>query len=282
MSFGSSKKKSSGTTTQNSTATQSLTDWSKNQWEGQTKGLLDATTAYTQNGQPAVAGMNPTMMKARELAAGSTGNWQGILGDAEAAAKAGVNYDPGDVSHYYNPFENDVIDAAGAYYDEQLAGQINQQNDAVAKRGAFGNVSRDLGEAELRRGGAMDKARAMAELKYAGYRDAVDTGFRDSANKYTGAGILGSLGGQVQQLSQNDIGMLEQLGATERDIENAMMKGELDKLLLELQVRQGILGSTPLMTTNTQSGTGTSTGTEKSSGFSFAPKFSFGPLSFGG
>lgn len=264
LSGGKSKTKSS------STATSALTDWSRNQWENQTKGLLDATTAYTQSGKPNVAGMNPTMMKARELAAGSTGNWQGILGEAEDAARAGVAYDPSDVSKYYSPYESAVVDSMSALYDEDLARNLNQQNDAVAMRGAFGNVSRDLGEAELRRGAMLDKNAAIANLKYQGHRDAIDTGFRDATNKYTGSGILGSLAGQRQQLSQSDVTMLEQLGATERDIENAMMKGELDKLLLELQTRQGILSSTPLMTTQTGSGTGSTSGFQF--GVNFAPK----------
>lgn len=280
MSFG--KSKSSSKQQQSGTSTTTVDPWSKQQYENQTKGILDATLGYTQSGKPNVAGMNPTMMKARELAAGSTGNWQGILGEAGDAARAGLNYDAADPSRYYNRFEEDVINSTSAMYDEDLARKRNQMNDAVAQRGAFGNVSRDLGDAELMRGAAMDKANAIAQLKYQGYNDAVETGFRDAANKYTGSGILGSLGGQMQQLAQSDVAMLEQLGATERDIENAMMKGELDKLLLELQARQGILGATPFGTSTTSSGT--ASGTEKSSGFGFAPSFSMfgGGLSFGG
>lgn len=297
MSFGKSKSKQSGTQSQSGTSTTTVDPWAKSQFENQTKGILDTTTAYTQSpfekytGQ-SVAGLSPDQIKARELASGSVGNWQGILGDAEAAAKSGLGYDASDPSKYYNRFESDVIDATGAYYDEQLARQINQQNDAVAMRGAFGNSSRDLGEAEIRRGGALDKAKAMADLKYAGYKDAVDTGFRDAANQYQGAGILGGLAGQKQQLGQNDVAMLESLGATSREIEQLTLdaaRAEFDreaadrvnKLLLELQTRQGILGSTPMGQTTTSSGTGTSSGTTSSSQFSFAPKFSFGPLEFG-
>lgn len=283
MSLSGGKSKSKQSSTQNQTSTTDLTDWSKTAWQDQTKGILDATTAYTQSSKPTVAGMNPTMLKARELAAGSTGNWQGILGESEDAARAGLNYDAADPSRYYNRFEEDVINSTSALYDEDLARKRNQMNDSVAQRGAFGNVSRDLGEAELMRGAAMDKAGAIANLKYQGYRDAVDTGFRDASNKYTGAGILGSLAGQRQQLSQSDVSMLEQLGATERDIENAMMKGELDKLMLELQTRQGILGSTPLMTTTT--GSGSSSGTSSTSGMQFGASMGFSPtkgLSLGG
>jgi hypothetical protein len=270
------KSKSSGTSSQTGTSTTTLDPWSKAQFENQTKGILDATTNYTQSSTPTVTGLTPDEIRARQIANGSVGNWQGILSDATTGATAGMNYDASDPSKYYNPYEQDVVDSYGAYFDEQLAKQLNEQNDAVAQRGAFGNVSRDLGEAELRRGALADRARAMADLKYSGYKDAVQTGFQDAANKYQGAGILGQLAGTKQQLSQNDVAMLSQLGATEREIADAQQKGELDKLLLELQVRQGILGSTPFGSTTNSSGNATQTGKTSSSGISFG----FGPQGF--
>ena len=270
------KSKSSGTSSQTGTSTTQLDPWSKAQFENQTTGILDATTAYTRSNTPTVTGLTANENRARDIANNSVGNWQGILGNAEAGATAGMNYDASDPSKYYNPFEKDVVDAAGSYYDEQLAKQLNENRDAVAQRGAFGNVSRDLGEAELRRGALSDRARAMAELKYQGYKDAQQTGFQDAANKYSGAGILGQLAGTKQQLAQSDVAMLSQLGATEREIADAQQKGELDKLLLELQVRQGILGSTPFGSTTNSSGNASQTGKTSSSGISFG----FGPQGF--
>lgn len=283
MSFGSSKKKSSSTQSQSGTSTTTLDPWSQAQYENQTKGILDATTAYTQSNTPTVAGMTPDQIKARELANANVGNWQGILGDATTGAQAGMNYDGTDVSAWYNPYEQDVVDATSALYDQELAKQINQQNDAVTMRGAFGNSSRDIGDAEIRANGVRDKAAAIAKLKYDGYLAARDAGFQAQQGKYAGAGILSDLAGKQQQLSQNDVAMLESLGASQREIEQAQLKGELDKLLLELQVRQGILSSTPFGNTTTSSGTGTSSGTSKSSSFSFAPSFDLfgGALKFG-
>lgn len=282
MSFSSNKSKQKSSQTSQGTSTTTMDPWSKAQFENQTAGILDATTAYTQGNAPTTAGLSPEQIRARELAGANVGNYEGILGDAQAGAAAGMNYDASDPSKYYNPYEQQVVDSTSAMYDQELAKQINQQNDAVAMRGAFGNTSRDFGDAEIRSNGVRDKAAAIAALKYQGYKDAQATGFQDAANKYTGAGILGQLAGTKQQLGQNDVAMLESLGATTREIEQAQIKGELDKLLLELQVRQGILGSTPFGQTTTSSGSGTSQGTTTSSGFKFAPSFSFGPLQFSG
>lgn len=282
MSFNSSKNKTKSQQSSSGTSTTTVDPWAKQQFTDQTNGLLDTTMNYTRGNAPTVAGLAPMQQQAREKATGNVGNYEGLLGDAEMAAKSGVNFNAGDVSQFYNPYEQQVVDSTGAFFDEELARQLNQQNDSVAMRGAFGNVSREIGEAELRRGATMDKAKALADLKYAGHRDAVDTGFRQQAGQYQGAGILGGLAGTKQQLAANDVAMLESLGATEREIAQAQIKGELDKLLLELQVRQGILGSTPMGQTTTQSGTGQSSGTSTQTGF--GASLSFGPkgLSFGG
>lgn len=300
MSFSSNKNKHKALTTSSGTSTTTADPASLARVEEQSKGILDTGLNYTQQpfqkytGQ-SVADLSSIQQQARTQAGANVGNYGGLLSDAEGAAQAGVEYDAADPSRFYNKYENDVINASGAYFDEQLAHQLNQQADSVAQRSAWGNSSRELGEAELRRTATMDKARAMAEMKHQGYRDAVDTGFRQQQGQYQGASIFGDLAGQKQQLAANDVAMLESLGATSRQIEQLKLDAaraefdreaadRLQKTLLELQIRQGILGATPMGQTTTQSGTGTNVGTSTSSGFQFAPSFSIGggAISFGG
>jgi hypothetical protein len=118
--------------------------------------------------------------------------------------------------------------------------------------------------------------------------------------KFNEAGILGSLAGQKDASFGQQAEMLAKYGATAREIDQAKLlaaraefdraaKDELDKLMLELQARQGvlstqagILGSTPMGNTTNSSGTGQSSGTTTSSGFKFAPTMSIGPMTFGG
>lgn len=339
LSGGRSKTKSSQTGAQSVTSSTALTDWSKNQWEDQTKGILDTTTAYTSQPfksytNPMVAGLSENEQKARQMVTAGSGSG-GILGDAVGAANAGgalswtpesvqgpteVNYrefDKNRVKDKYNVFEDEVVAANNTYADEQLASQLNQQRDEAARRGAFGNSSVELGEAELRRTSAMDRAKMQADMRYKGYTDAMgydqsesdrlygadvrnsDTGYqarltdatrRDNAaqfgvqQKFQQAGILGSLAGQKNTEWQQQASMLAQMGATDRDIEQARLlaeraefdreaKDQLDKLMLELQARSGILSSTPLMTTQTSSGNSSGTSTGSTSGMSFGMTF---------
>ena len=294
MSFGKSKTKSSQT--QSGTSNTTVDPWAKSQYEAQTGGILDSVHNYTN--QPfksytgdMVAGLSPEQQQARSLAGGAVGNWQGILGDAEGAAHAGLDFNPADVSQYYNPYESQVVDASGAYFDEQLAKNLSANGARATMSGAYGGGRQGVAEAELMRTSGMDRSKLMSDLRYKGFNDARDTGFRKQQADYQGAGILGNLAGQRQQFSQNDVGMMEQLGATSREIDQAKLlasraefdreaKDQLDKLLLELQARQGILGATPYGTSTTSSGTGSSSG----SNTSFSGGLSFGPkgLSFGG
>lgn len=266
-----SKKQKSTQTTQTDNR---LSDFSQKQFADQTAGILDTTKAYTSkpytpySGQ-LVAGLDANQTKARELANANVGSYAGILGDAESATKGAMSFDGTDVSAYLNPFEDSVVAAAGRDYDENTARQLNEYNDGVAARSAFGNSSASLGEADLRSKAINGKADALARLRYTGFNDARNAGFQNQQAQYQGAGILGNLGVTKQGLAAADVDMLEKLGASSRDVEQASLLAEkarydagaadeLQKFLIELSARQGILGSTPMITNSGTTATGTS------------------------
>lgn len=267
--MGSKKQK----TTQTTQTDNRLSDFSQQQFNNQTAGILDTTKAYTSKPyQPytgqLVAGLSDQQNKARELAGSSVGSWGGILGDAEATTKDALGFDGSDVSKWYNPYEDSVVAAASRDYDENTARQLNEYADGVAARGAFGNVSAGLGEAELRRGAANDKTDGLARLRYQGFNDARSAGFQNQQAQFQGAGILGNLGVTKQGLAAADVDMLEKLGATSRDVEQAALLAEkarydaaaadeLQKFMIELSARQGILGATPMITNSGTTATGT-------------------------
>ncbi len=254
MSFG--KKKSKGSQTQTQTTT--LNPWSQGQFDTQSKGMFDALANYNQN--------SPFKAYTGQMVAGMSG------GQQDARALAGQpGFDPAtDTSKYYNPFEQEVVGAAGNYFDEQLQGAISNNQARATQAGAYGGSRHGVADAELMRTSGMDKANMMAGLRYQGFNDARDTGFRADENR------------------RMNVGMLEQLGANEREIQQATLlaqraefdreaKDQLDRLMMDLQIRQGIMSGTPMLTDT--KGTGQYSGSESSAGF--APKFSFGPLSFG-
>lgn len=255
MSFGKSKSK----TSQQQTTQNTLNPWSQQQWETQTRGMQDAVNAYTS--RP----FNPY-----------TGNMVAGMTGAETQARdmiANGTFDPSNVSKYYNPYERDVVDAAGAYMDQQLQGNLSQNNARATQAGAFGGSRHGVADAELMRSNVMDKANMMANLRYQGYNNAQNIGFQDAANRRADAGLLAQMGANEREIEQARL--LAQRAEFDRQAEE-----EYRNLMLQLQTRQTVLGSTPLLTNSSSQGSGTSS----TSSFQFAPQFDLfgGALKFGG
>ena len=290
MSFGKSKSKSS----QQSSSQTTVNPWSQQQYDAQTKGMMDAVGKYTSQpfnpytGQM-VAGLGQGEQAAKDIASANVGSTGGILDTAISGVNNAMGYDGTDVSRWYNPFQQEVVDATGAYFDENLQQNLSQNNARATQSGAFGGSRHGVADAELMRTSGMDRAKLLADLKYQGYGQAQQAGFQNQQAQYQGAGLLSGLAGEKQANWQRDADYMSKLGATDREIEQAKLladraefdraaKDQYDKLMLELQTRQGILGATPF-TTNTNA-TGSATG----SNTSFSGSVGFGPkgLSIGG
>ena len=257
--------KTDGKTSGNSQQTNELNDWSKTQFQNQQTGILDtinnynATSPYKAYTGETVAGMTPDQVRARQLANQNVGSQDGILGQSQDAYNRGLAYDPSNVSQYYNPYEQDVVDASGAYMDENLQKSIAQNQARATQSGAYGGSRHGVADAELERTSNMDKAKMMSDLRYKGYGDAQNVGFQNQQAQFQDAAGLQGLAGASKGLQQADVSQLEQLGATQREIEQARVladKAEFDqesaeryrRFLVELQSRQGILNSTPMVT----------------------------------
>ncbi len=290
MSFGKSKSKSS----QQSSSQTTVNPWSQQQYDTQTKGMMDAVGKYASQpfnpytGQM-VAGLGQGEQAAKDIASANVGSTGGILDTAISGVNNAMGYDGTDVSRWYNPFQQEVVDATGAYFDENLQQNLSQNNARATQSGAFGGSRHGVADAELMRTSGMDRAKLLADLKYQGYGQAQQAGFQNQQAQYQGAGLLSGLAGEKQANWQRDADYMSKLGATDREIEQAKLladraefdraaKDQYDKLMLELQTRQGILGATPF-TTNTNA-TGSATG----SNTSFSGSVGFGPkgLSIGG
>lgn len=252
--------------------------------------------------------------------AGGAAEWkpEGVLGPDK------VNYrgfDAERIKARQNPFISQVVNSAEAYANEARDRQLMDNQARATRSGAFGGSRHGIADAELRRKAAMDMASMNADLLYRGYNDAMAADERESGNmmaaeqynsqagygarmadaqrrdqaaqfaaqqRFQEAGLLGNLAGQRNAEWAQQANMMAQIGATEREIEQARLLADraefdreaadrLNKFMLELQVRQGILGSTPMLQTQNTTGTGTRTGSENNFGWgiNFAPKTGF-------
>jgi hypothetical protein len=277
------KKTKQSTTSSSST---SLNDWSKNLFEGGMSGIMGTIDKFNTDspfkpytGQM-VADLSGGERQARQYASTNLGSTAGMFGDAENAIKTGMatewnpeqvaaprevsyrTFDADRVRQRTNPYERDVVDATGAYIDEQRDREMSMNQARATQSGAFGGSRHGVADAELMRTASMDKAGMLADLKYRGWNDAVagderetagifgadtfnstgdfnartfNAGRNDEASRYRGeqqfrgAGMLSDLAGQKQDSWMREAQMMNQLGMDERAISNAQLLAERAK-----------------------------------------------------
>jgi hypothetical protein len=274
------KKTKQSTTSSSST---SLNDWSKNLFEGGMSNIMGTIDKFNTNSPfkpytgSMVADLSGGERQARQYASTNLGSTAGMFGDAENAIKTGMatewnpeqvaaprevsyrTFDADRVRQRTNPYERDVVDATGAYIDEQRDREMSMNQARATQSGAFGGSRHGVADAELMRTASMDKAGMLADLKYRGWNDAVagderetagifgadtfnstgdfnarafNAGRNDEASRYRGeqqfrgAGMLSDLAGQKQDSWMRETQMMNQLGMDERKIADAKLLAE--------------------------------------------------------
>lgn len=270
-SAASSAKKLKKTTYTDATQTQTLDPYSKQQFEAGRDGVFGAVSDYNRDSPfkaytgEMVAGMSGNERQARDIAQSNVGSQMGILGDAEDAARRGMSFDPTQVEKYMNPFNQQVIDTTLA--DIERARQMQRVNDSqgATAAGAFGGSRHGVMDSLTNEAALRESGTAAANLRSAGYDRAVDTGFRDVANQYQGAGILSDMAAQRQASWMQDAQFMQQLGVGEREIEQARLDAEraefdreaadrLQRFQTDLQTRMAVMGMTPQLVNTKTSG----------------------------
>lgn len=135
----------------------------------------------------------------------------------------------GDVSAFYNPYQQQVIDASSADFDRQRQGATMQANDLATKAGAFGGSRSAVLQANALDNVNRDESSTLANLRNAGYGQSFDRAMQSGqslANLGMGALNNYSSGQLAQEQAQSNAGQ-QQLAA-----------GEYQRALKERQLRQ--------------------------------------------
>ena len=141
--------------------------------------------------------------------------YQRAAGEALLASTG--TYDPMiNVSQFYNPYEEQVIQKAQE--DIQRQGDIAQRQQAAqaVSQGAFGGARQGIMSSELARNIMQEQGDVGARMRAAGFesaRSAAQQAFEASQARRQAAGTgMGALGLQYGQLSQQDINQLMNIG----------------------------------------------------------------------
>ena len=178
------------------------------------------------------------------------GGARGALGRAERSGIASTRaFNPSDVSSFYNPYEEDVVQQTLKDVREGLAqGDMGLRDEAVSG-GAFGGARSRLRRSELAADTARGATEAVAGIRSGGYegaRNAAQQAFESQQGRQGGlanlqSGLAGQEAGFSGQQAQEALARGQQFGAlSTTEAQNQLARGQ-QLAGLELQNAQAKL-----------------------------------------
>ena len=157
-------------------------------------------------------------------AAGTTGVGAGTLGQGiaqiqGAAAPIGAQQ----ISQYLNPYQSYVTDEIG----RQAQMMQNQLGAQAVGSGAFGGGRQGVAQAEI----ANRALEAMGRAQQQGFTTALGAAQRQQQVGLAAGQQLGALGGQQQQMAQQDINQLFGAGGVQRQLAQAALDAQRQSTL---------------------------------------------------
>ena len=209
------------------------------------------TQAYTQAADPTtgLGAYQPFLQKAgtaADAAGGLTGTGVNTL-----APQTGPATSAGSIASYMSPYQQQVIDASLADFDQQAA--KSRLNLGAVAGGAFGGGRQGIREAEYDAQSDRSRSTLQAGLRQSGFQSAQQSRQQDLQNQMGLSNLQSGLGGTAQGFAQSQIAGLGTLGAAQQaqdqaglDVarQTAQMAVDDPRRRLDM-LGQGISGLTP-------------------------------------
>ena len=208
------------------------------------------------SGKDLVAAPSALQQQAYSMAPGAATAYQPAMTSALQAGQAGAApISQQDISQFYNPYEQDVVNRMA----EQSAMNVQRQmlpqlRAAFGGTGAFGSqryagaIGQALGDVQANLLGEQSKYRA------AGYQSALDAALRGRGLQTQAAQALGGIGAQEQAAATSGLKALADLGGTQQAYEQAKIEAPTIRAQNIAQILRGY--TYPTTTTETYKGPG--------------------------
>ena len=181
----------------------------------------------------------PNLDLARTETAAARANYGGARGALGRAERSGIGstraFNPSDVSSFYNPYEEDVVQQTLKDVREGLAqGDMGLRDEAVSG-GAFGGARSRLRRSELAADTARGATEAIGGIRSGGYegaRNAAQQAFESQQGRQGGlanlqSGLAGQEAGFAGQQAQNALARGQQFGAlSTTEAQNQLARGQ--------------------------------------------------------
>jgi len=186
------------------------------------------TAAYSQATDPTsgLGAYQPFLQKAGTAADAATG----LTGTGAGAANVA-----GSIQSYMSPYQQQVIDASLADFDQQAAkSRLNLGAQAVAG-GAFGSGRQGIAEAEYDAQSDRGRATLQSGLRQSGFQNAQTRRQQDLANQMGISSLQSGLGGVAQEFGQSQIAGLGALGSAQQAQNQAVLDAQRQASTMAVQ-----------------------------------------------
>jgi len=176
------------------------------------QGQQVAQTPYDPNTEQNVAGFTQPQYQAFQGVQANQGAYQPYMGAAGAYTAQGAGPAAGGISQYINPFQQNVVDAAMADWQEQSGRTMQQVNSNAANIGALTGDRSQVAQQLAREAGDRQMAGNISNIYSQGFNTALGAAQNDQ-NRYLQAGQqFAGLGGLAQQYGYQDVNALLGIG----------------------------------------------------------------------
>ena len=182
------------------------------------------TAAYSQATDPTsgLGAYQPFLQKAGTAADAATG----LTG-------VGAGTGTGSIQSYMSPYQQQVIDASLADFDQQAA--KSRLNLGVVAGGAFGGGRQGSREAEYDAQSDRSRATLQSGLRQSGFQNAQTRRQQDLANQMGISTLQSGLGGEAQGFGQSQIAGLGALGSAQQAQNQAVLDAQRQASTMAVQ-----------------------------------------------
>lgn len=262
--MGSLCSNNTSTTTQNQTSSSTPAGLSQLSeiWD---KVKSAASTPYTAYTGQLTADLSDTQKAGIANISGAQGTAQPYYDEASGYARTGASaIDPSAIQRYQNPYQQSVVDATQAQFNQQNAVQQNQLRGNAAAKGALGGNRVGIMEAALAGNQQRAQNPVIANLYSSGYDKSLAAAQGDRTAAQQGASTFGQLGTAAQNAAISGGQAQLAAGQTEQTTDQAKLTADYGQFQQEQAfpyAQASYLASTGTPVVSSMGGTTTGSGT---------------------
>lgn len=187
---------------------------------------------------------NADQLAAQDMIRSNVGLGAGNIQEAvDMARRAGNGVQPGDISKFYNPYEDQVIGSAVGDLERSRDMNLLNINAQAEAAGAFGGDREAVAKALASEDYNRNIASTVSGLRFSGYNSALDAAFRNNDAALSGSRGLLDATTEMRRAAYGDAAALGASGDAQFGYNQSLLDHDLNMAQLRLGAGTSALGA---------------------------------------